>query len=298
MFRFENRASLCDRRRPSGLGVARLLTQARLSLFCLFWLGFQGCSLSGPKSHTLTVQIPANSASRAQASRALAQLATATSAGPQSMADFTCLGLNVVGSGITPPSNSLSCPSSSSPPGLVGGFISMTEGGTIDLTVPSGPARTIQLFAISLPAGQACPTFDSLMGLPAATRFSNLGQFYLVATTTVDVFSDQTVTLNAQFDPNQVATVFNGCPGWTPPAPAVVSTVPGTFWKPGTITAGAAIMSSIAAGTGPSGQIQAHIILGAPISVAPGNVAHDSNSQIFFVSDPNADDTDNDGNSF
>jgi len=98
-----------------------------------------------------------------------------------------CFGVNVLGSGI-PESN----PSCSPTLGLVGGFIE--DGQILNLQVPRGTGRTIDLYLYSQQLGQPCPQTTNLNSL-------NLQLIYKIGSATnVDTSKDETaVKIDAQY---------------------------------------------------------------------------------------------------
>jgi hypothetical protein len=126
---------------------------------------------------------------------------------PAALVGINCFALNVVGSGI-PVDTRFGCTKPEQGMGQMTG-LSPVAGGTIDAMVPAGASRTLQLIGFSSTLAVGCPVFDS--SPPQKAILDALGDPYLLGQTTVDVFSDQTVNIQAVFDPTKKA--FNNCGG-------------------------------------------------------------------------------------
>jgi alpha-tubulin suppressor-like RCC1 family protein len=144
---------------------------------------------------------------------------------PESWDGFDCLGLHVSGPGLTTAAAGVSSRSVCSggatslvEPGLLGGMISTVDGGDISLTVPIGSARTVQLFGVRTRDG-SCPNAEVVFSARGerkggAKHFEGAGVNsaadgpVLLATATVDLMQDTTLSLVPEFNRAQVKPVF------------------------------------------------------------------------------------------
>lgn len=166
-----------------------------------FGLGLIGCSLSPSESRTIRIEFPQN------LSNARNYQFASPGAPPTSISNFTCFGINVIGPGI-PPDFRLGC-RNPSVAGKIGGLAPI-KGGAVEVTIPSGAQRTIQLFALQSEVG--CPSVDQLLSSPDKQhRFDGLGDPFLVGSGTADVFTDTTISIKASFDPSKPKKIFEGC---------------------------------------------------------------------------------------
>src|SRR5581483_7220499 len=127
----------------------RLLSSVLFAVSISASLSMLGCSLDAPqKPGGLKVFIEDANKNASQAENLLQTFASLAGS-PSTTSDFTCFAVNVTGEGI--PSNSSflqGCSSSSNFHGVGPGIISNTvpKGSTIDLNVPSGPSRNIDVY--------------------------------------------------------------------------------------------------------------------------------------------------------
>jgi surface protein len=171
-------------------------------------LTLAACSMKDrSEMHSVSVQLPqqwANSSSmnvlNHHSSSMLINYDT-----PVGMEDFQCYAINVRGSGINSDAR-MGCTDPSTSVGLVGGFVDVTQG-RIDLMVPAGPNRVVELIGIQSEIG--CWLFEDLMSFGGIEILKDLGTPYLLASSTVDIFEDTSVNLYASFDENKVA--FESC---------------------------------------------------------------------------------------
>lgn len=126
---------------------------------------------------------------------------------PSSPGIFDCFGLHVSGAGIIPNNNVDSCPENP-PMGIIGGLASVSAG-SIELDVPFGTARTIQLFVVQSKVG--CPKFLSSQDF-VNYRFGSedLGVPFEVSRKTLDISGDMSIELIANWDPLNPKKMF--CP--------------------------------------------------------------------------------------
>src|SRR5206468_2478021 len=92
---------------------------------------------------------------------------------PSALSDFDCFAVNVTGDGIAPDPR-VSCTDGDGP-AILGGFVPAGES-SIDLDVPSGPARTIKVMGVRSLAG--CPSVSGMLDGGAIKFNGNIGHFY------------------------------------------------------------------------------------------------------------------------
>ena len=195
------------------------LDLARISILLGCALGAAGCALGPPDTQQLRITLPsvADSSTGGSGSGArdlssnLFSISNANGSlqtAPTALSSFGCFGVNVTGSGIAANSTmTAQCPSDGISPymGSFGGLASVNSG-YLDITVPSGPARTIQLFAATLENGATtCPDINTVIGTQGN---NNLGQPYELGRVTTDIFADTSVSIQAAFDPTQPKVLF------------------------------------------------------------------------------------------
>ena len=127
-----------------------------------------------------------------------------------SISDLQCFAINVSGPGLNADPK-FGCSAAPLNIGITGGM-APTSGGTVDAMVPAGPSRLIQLLGFQSKVG--CPTLDSFLSSLDSTNVlkggtAGIGLPYLLGTTTVDVFSDTSVSIHAVLDPKK--PFFSGC---------------------------------------------------------------------------------------
>jgi len=116
---------------------------------------------------------------------------------PPAIGGFNCYGVNVTGPGIAPNFGAGNCFNSQvRGPGIAGGFQAAGGGGVIELTVPSGKDRMIQLLALQ--SSGACPTLNDVAA--AGGTLSGSTRPFEVASVIQDVLGDMTVVLTPQYD--------------------------------------------------------------------------------------------------
>ena len=243
------------------MGRKRNFSSTTFFLFCGTLLGIApACTLSPQSSHTLSVTIPDMRGSRADTyslARSFAQLNVPSGMpSPTAVSSFSCFALMVTGSGIepnqallnqcnsgnsgmtnsTPTSTSSPTPTPMpgyspganmpSEPGILSGFVPIT-GGSMDVQVPEGPARLVQLIGVQSALNPTCPAISDLLSSTVPMQGNSLGDPVELGRATVDVFQDATVDIKAAFNPASPQVVFNcgnnGGPSPTP-TPTLVST--------------------------------------------------------------------------
>ncbi|NDG85557.1 MAG: hypothetical protein EBX52_11065 [Proteobacteria bacterium] len=127
---------------------------------------------------------------------------------PTGFQDLNCFAVVVTGPGIENDPQ-FGCSAGKSPVGISVGFFSSSQSG-LDVLVPPGPDRKIQLVALNSEEG--CPDFRTMLAGKKANGAS-FGDPYLVGESTLDVFGDVSVDLSADFDPG---SKFQLPCGWGP----------------------------------------------------------------------------------
>ena len=69
------------------------------------------------------------------------------------------------------------------------------SGGTIEVSVPSGPTRLIQVFGMQSKVG--CGDLNTILNQPPGSRFNGLGDPYLLGQATTDLFAHASVAVHA-----------------------------------------------------------------------------------------------------
>lgn len=185
-----------------------LIKNSLSGIFILSLALNSSCSMSSSESRTIRIEFPESLLKKNERGY---QIQSGGSQ-PTSISSFTCFGINVVGPGI-PPDFRLGC-SNPAAVGKIGGLAPI-KGGAVEITVPAGPQRTVQLFALQSEVG--CPSVDQILSTPPSApgaedhRFDGLGEPYLVGSGVADTFSDTQITIKASFDPSKPKRVFENC---------------------------------------------------------------------------------------
>ncbi len=159
-------------------------------------LSLASCTVG--RSRSIKVSMPASSSSVAQVSTGASS--SMNVAAPGAFSGFSCFALNVRGPGIAP--DGPLCHGNPAV-GKLSNFAPF-NGGTVEIKVPPGPARTIQLIGVMTGDG-SCPSYDQLLNYNSPISTFDLGQ------KTVDVFNDVNVTMRAQYDPANPVETLMGC---------------------------------------------------------------------------------------
>lgn len=136
-----------------------------------------------------------------------------------SISSFACYGLNVTGPGI-PDDPRMQCGGPNQHVGIFAGFVPAGVG-YLEVYVPSGAARHIQLFGSTSSDG-SCPDLNVLidaMNQGDHSLTNNISEPYLLGEATVDLFDDVDVTIHAAFDPAHPQRPFSQCGGANQPVP-------------------------------------------------------------------------------
>lgn len=143
-------------------------------------------------------------------------------AAPASVSDFTCFAVNVTGGGVPVAEIGAGCKMSKAPYlGAYAGWVP-ASGGTLEVLVPAGAERLIQVLGIA-GAGATCQSFDAVLAQAVTV--------YEVGRTTVDLFAETTVNISSTFDSSQPeAFSCSGSTASPTPSPsATASSGPGTW---------------------------------------------------------------------
>jgi hypothetical protein len=179
------------------------------ALYILIALSTFSCSLKNNVAYqTINISLP-HAASHAEVE---GPQAGAHSAAPTSLSAFNCYAVNIIGPGM-PADSRLACGDPTQGLGAFAGFVSSTTP-TLSIQVPNGAARQISL--IGTVQSGACPDINTLLNSQNGGGSGSNVNPYLLATTTVDVFSDVSVNLTAAYDPNNPKPFLQGCGGSGP----------------------------------------------------------------------------------
>jgi len=121
---------------------------------------------------------------------------------PTTLGDFQCYALNVYGAGIKPSANK--CNDSS-----MGQISDLVPAGakTIDMTVPSGNGRIVQLIGVQSTAG--CPAISTIIN---SDGNQNIGDAYVLGSSDpTDMNGDTTVAIVASFNATTSKKAFGTC---------------------------------------------------------------------------------------
>ena len=156
-----------------------------------------GCTLKRPEGHRrVTIQIPPMLAEK---------LRTKTSEARESrtaLSASSCLALNVSGAGITNETLPSFCITTNTSIGVTAGWVDFNTS-SIEVMVPAGSARTLQIFA-KISASGACSDFFTSLSESSTTA-------YEIAQTTIDITEDTTVSLPIKtFDESQIVLSCSG----------------------------------------------------------------------------------------
>jgi hypothetical protein len=224
---------------------AAWIGKAVSALLMLVWIS--GCTLKSQNGlQKIRISLPSGHQREAMVSSSQPRIRS-LGAPPVGLSDFTCYGVKVTGSDIVDDSRMGCSPVGGI--GIIGGLIP-TTGGSVDLMVPAGPARKITVFGVK--SSEGCSDFGSILSRPAGSRFDQLGSFYDLGTTTVDIMNDTSVTVQIAYTA-QSAEVFAGCPGHsvgTVSSAAVTSFVGGK--------------ASMSGGSG-ANAVNAKMVIGSPV---------------------------------
>lgn len=126
---------------------------------------------------------------------------------PSSPTGFQCFGVNVTGPGISPPAGlpKDSCVPGNMPgSGIYGGLIYSSTGGEIEVDVPSGRDRTIQVFGIQTDG--YCPSVSEIASQPLGMHPFQYA--YELGRSKVDVADDTSVTVKISSNTSSAPRMF------------------------------------------------------------------------------------------
>jgi hypothetical protein len=143
-----------------------------------------GCSLKPAQPGSTRVRIP------------LDALRRGTTRTPSTIGGFTCVGLNITGDQIPTTTALQGCVSAGMPAiGIRTGLVPITAD-SIEVSVPSGPKRVIQVFGVVSSIG--CPPVSDFFS--GAADISQAESPVELGRTTIDLASDTSVTINLVLD--------------------------------------------------------------------------------------------------
>ena len=128
-----------------------------------------------------------------------------TYAVPAAVGDFSCFGVNVAGAGIASKRIASAC---SVPAALDLGVTSelvTATGGTIELLVPAGPARTFQVYGLTTGSG-GCPDAAAVIENRAGAGLTSPP--YELGRTTVDISASTTVDIASTWSASSPRRAF------------------------------------------------------------------------------------------
>lgn len=195
-------------------------------MIALLSLG-SSCSFSKQTPDTVNIEIQLPSLA-AEPARIMTDSSSSTSSGstgkmilPASIQEFSCIAINVYGAGVEQtqllPSGPdaendevrVGAPAGCAYPGIQTQAVAFSGGATVQLAVPSGKARGIQVIGIQ--SATPCAGVHLRDVLEAMIR-SDGDSGYLIAelgSTTADLFGDTTVKISNSFDPKKVKFPFH-----------------------------------------------------------------------------------------
>jgi 6-phosphogluconolactonase (cycloisomerase 2 family) len=195
--------------------IARAGPALVISLLCV-WAAGSGCSLKSraEKARVTIAVAPSPAKARADLSALLARVGggeggTSEKTAPASIDGFTCIAVNVSGPGIEAASSDENIcvnPQSEDPLlagrtiyfGALGGFVPLATGGEIEVEVPTGPSRLIQVVAVQSASG-ACPSARDAIASQSVRDL--IGRPYDVGRVVLDIFGDTTAMVQNDYDP-------------------------------------------------------------------------------------------------
>jgi hypothetical protein len=179
------------------------------------------CSLSSRSSHHVVISMPEGGFKASMIrTQSMARVQSGSGGGsnfpmPSSLADFKCIGVMVTGDGILPdPAFNSEC--KANPNVMTRGLGKLVglvpaSGGSVDIQIPGGPARMIQLIGVQ--SGGECPDVVAALNSAGteAGQHMDLGEpFEIGRVEQIDIFADQTIEIKAIFDPLKAEPMF-GC---------------------------------------------------------------------------------------
>jgi hypothetical protein len=155
---------------------------------------------------------------------------------PTLLSDFNCIGVMVTGESILPQPGMEACTANpDAVPGKLGLLVGLVpaSGGSIDVMIPGGSARLIQLVGVQ--SEGTCPDLSTVIAESGSdTPSVKLGDPIAIGSVTADIFADQSVVIKAAFDPLSAKPLFECGHHGSGSAP----TLSGLFLYPGGPTNG------------------------------------------------------------
>ncbi|MEK7689890.1 MAG: IPT/TIG domain-containing protein, partial [Bdellovibrionota bacterium] len=202
-------------RSPNGSRALKLVVP--LSLAITIGLGTASCSFSQRDSSRSLVRFEI--AGRTSADSYARKMARVDGT-PANVDEFDCYVVNVTGEGIAPTSYS-TAGASCADLGVTSDLVPAATGGLIELEVPSGAGRTVQLIGVKSSAG--CPAGTTLASLLLGPQAASFRGLYEIGRSTQDIFSDSTVELSNSY---QAAAPIDALACAVPEAPILTSVTP------------------------------------------------------------------------
>ena len=169
-----------------------------------------GCSLKPVGQHVIRVELPPDVPTVALATRDLASMLTdpgvdQNDVPPLTAKEFRCFALNVTGPGI-PPEPKMHCSGSGEYIGKLAGFFPINHDGNtvMEVAVPAGPDRRVQLLAFTSTSGRCGSVFSE-------EESEDTGAPFALGEARVDLFTDTAVEIVASYDPATAQPAFQNC---------------------------------------------------------------------------------------
>ena len=190
---------------------------------------FTACSLEMPngKQQLLSIELPTGKASLL--SNDLQRSLKENESAPMSWTEFNCFAVNVTGIGVKQDPR-LACTRPGAKPnnlGIIAGFAS-AQGGKVEVMVPAGPARKIELMGLVSSTG-SCPNIEEVLNSMAVERnpnstateveaardvFDHLSNPLKIGEGVADVFDDNSrLNITLTYDPLQPEAMIDDCDG-------------------------------------------------------------------------------------
>jgi hypothetical protein len=189
----------------------KLLGNIKLIALSVAFLTTSACSMKDRSEvHSISVQLPQQWTNQSNNNFMIGSVS--------SVADFDCYALNVTGPGIINDTR-MGCTNPETAMGMVAGFVPVTQG-VIDMMVPAGPSRKIQVIGIQ--SNISCQILDTLLNTAGVNALTDMGVPYVIGTSVADVFEDTAVNITVAYDPNAIA--FQNCGNSNVPPTLAITT--------------------------------------------------------------------------
>lgn len=189
----------------------KLLGNIKLIALSVAFLTTSACSMKDRSEvHSISVQLPQQWTNQSNNNFMIGSVS--------SVADFDCYALNVTGPGIINDTR-MGCTNPETAMGMVAGFVPVTQG-VIDMMVPAGPSRKIQVIGIQ--SNISCQILDTLLNTAGVNALTDMGVPYVIGTSVADVFEETAVNITVAYDPNAIA--FQNCGNSNVPPTLAITT--------------------------------------------------------------------------